>query len=350
MLGIIFHSVLFTKDSATDLVLSDTFSDCDALAERVRTLGAFKNVYKVRIKNLIYATSPALKLKKIKFLLSFEKMLKRDFVSRPYDEFWFNNEIAFNYALISLLRSWNPACRIFRFEEGYATYTDAETVSPRSEALIRIRNFVLGNPSNLLPDTMYLFSPELLMFTPKCEVKKVSMFDLNKHPECIAKINTSFNYTGKSDLDAARVIFLEDCAFEDMGLNDDLDLVKTIADAVGRENIIVKLHPRTRVNRFEKLGIRISSLQCVPWEAVVMNMPGDSAKIFVTISSGSVMNYGVLIEKNFRTIMLYKLVKKEFVRMNGLRADFFERFVKAHPENLSVPESRDELLALLGSI
>jgi hypothetical protein len=350
MLGIIFNSVLFTKDCATDLVLSDTFPGYDVLAERVKTLGIFRNVRKARIRNLIYATSPELKLKKIKFLLSFEKTLKRDFVSLPYDEFWFNNENTFNYALISLLRSENPACRVFRFEEGYGTYTDAKTVSPRSEALIRVRNFVLGKPSNLLPDAMYLFSPEFLMFTPKCEVKKVPTLDLDKHPEYIAQINTSFNYTGKSDLDDAQVIFLEDCAFEDMGLNDDLDLVKAIADTIGKENVIVKLHPRTRLNRFEKLGIRTSSLQGAPWEAVVMNMPDDSAKMFVTVSSGSVMNYGVLFEKNFRTIMLYKLVKKEFVRMDGLRADFFERFVKAHPENLSVPGSRDELLALLGSI
>lgn len=54
------------------------------------------------------------------------------------------------------------------------------------------------------------------------------------------------------------------------GVND-VELIEALADKVGKQNMMVKIHPRNPVNRFEKLGYKTNHNTAIPWEVIVMN-------------------------------------------------------------------------------
>ena len=81
-----------------------------------------------------------------------------------------------------------------------------------------------------------------------------------------------------------------------------------IINIVGKENVIIKLHPRTNEDRFSKKGIKTLGSDGVPWEAITC--VGDfSNKIFIAISSSSITTHKMLFGNNMRAYMLFKFLQ-----------------------------------------
>lgn len=312
-------------DSNADIIINDHSLNYQKYADNLRKLGVFNNVYIAKTKSYTYTTS-FLKRAKVTFDIMFNnhRVITKlcDLRGFDYDGFYFYNYSCFHDWIYYQLKKRNPKLICIRFDEGYGSllkykiYTGSVKLQNRLEKLHR-------NPR--LDDIVDMFS-----FETKCnlfdkshsiiQIPKIKKEDLST----VSLFNKVFDYSANSISFTRKYIFFEESYFAD-GINiDDVKLVLKIADLVGKENLMVKLHPRNPVDRFSKLGIKTIGQSGCPWEVIAMNHD-FSNNVFLTIASGSVLSPRIIFDDNIPTFMLYNCTK---VLSPMLQKENFQKFIE----------------------
>lgn len=155
-----------------------------------------------------------------------------------------------------------------------------------------------------------------------------------------------------------KYIFLEEAFYCDGISSTDVELAEELAEMVGKENIVVKLHPRNDYDRFTPRGFKVMKKNKIPWEMVLLNND-FSSKVFVTVSSTSALTSGIVFEKPFTALFLFKIMslgKNIHVRNNDF-LDFYkllEHSINSNSIQIFTPnntkEFKEEIFYLEGGI
>lgn len=121
-----------------------------------------------------------------------------------------------------------------------------------------------------------------------------------------------------------KLIFFEGVFWGDGHLVDEMELFLAIADHVGKENIIVKRHPRNTVDRFTPLGFKVMDNQTVPWEVMIKDMD-FSNKVLVSVASFTCFSAMEMYGKTSLSILLQNIMRG---RVHFLADPGYQRFFK----------------------
>lgn len=177
---------------------------------------------------------------------------------------------------------------------------------------------------------------------PDIEYSRIPKLALNNSP--LKKIYC--NIFPATSFPKQKYIFLEEAFFCDGITSTDVELVEYLADMVGIENIVVKLHPRNTVDRFSSRGFTVMELSEVPWEMTIMKSD-LSDKVFVTVSSTAALTSGLVFNKKFTAINLFKIItvgKNIHVRQ-PMYKDFYstiESMLNYNQKQVFTPNSIEE--------
>lgn len=94
----------------------------------------------------------------------------------------------------------------------------------------------------------------------------------------------------------------------------EFELVQKVAEIVGGENLLVKLHPRDFRTVYEDAGFHVDRNSNYPWEVVQLSMD-FSDKVLLTVNSGSALSVSMVTEKGPKVFYLYP-----FCQMDGNEA------------------------------
>ena len=192
---------------------------------------------------------------------------------------------------------------------------------------------------------------EHLVYQPSCVVEQDPQIIYTVIPK-IDGLDTKIklkleNIFGRFQLPDEKYIFMEEAFLIDGIASTDMELLEQIAEIVGKNNIIVKLHPRNTVDRFSPRGFKIMEQTTVPWEVVLLNS-NVSQKVFLTISSTAALSAGISFNKEFTSIYMYKIMTlgtNIHVRQKKFK-DFFQlikNFSNKKRLQVMVPNSLEEL-------
>ena len=225
-----------------------------------------------------------------------------------YGEIYLYNYDVFTYTLYDYLKKKNKNMIANRFEEGFGSYLyeDKKLRGHNLRKIIRkvMLHYNLENNIN----EYYFFNPDLVVYDEKAKLKKMQNID-RSNKELVKTLNTIFNYNPSENEYKQKYIFFEESFFCDNNGIEDMDLILKIAEIVGKENLLVKLHPRNRVDRFKQYGIKTNKTIGIPWEVIQMNND-FSDKVFLTISSGSVLASKLYFGDNIKTYLLFNCTEK----------------------------------------
>jgi hypothetical protein len=192
---------------------------------------------------------------------------------------------------------------------------------------------------------LYLFHPANIKwhFEGKClEIPKIDCDDLKFRNIC----NWVFRYDDICDSYDRKYIFMEESYFvEGLKIND-VELVEQIAARVGKENIMIKIHPRNPVNRFKQAGFKTNENMSIPWELIVMNTGDISDKILITIASSSVMTPILLFGKKVHVYSLYNLINEDVKKsklLSGGVWEYTKELFEKYNNMITVCNSVDEI-------
>jgi hypothetical protein len=238
-------------------------------------------------------------------------------------------------------------------DEGYRIYTNLLIKTLQSHRKIRelfLKYRTRGKAKSIVDviQSMYMFAPNLLQWTPTYEVRKIVVPAFDDNIRLKKDLNNVFHYNDSANDFQYPYIFFENCGYQDTGLNDDFELIRITAECVGKENILVKLHPRTVNNRFSSLGIKTNQDTSIPWEIIVMNMDANDKRTFITVSSAALISYQMLFpEKRYKSIFLHKIVSEEFTGFDDSVKRYFNDFGENNRHTVFLPKTTDEYIQLL---
>ena len=324
-----------------DILLTSSINNFKILGENINKANVFKKVLYADVKKVepkfkyaLATLSPGYYMKKIN--LDVKNKYTHIFSNSLYGDL--ENAIYF----------FNEDAEISMFDEGYSTYTSdflnaiekfsfMHKLTRKLSGFFYKRRYIDENVKNI-----YLFDPELCVVDMPFSIKKILKNSRQLTEDITEKIRLIFQTNDAIKEYKTPVVFFEECFAEDFGNNGDLEIVEMIASLVKKENLTIKLHPRDKTNRFEKRNYKTNKSYFVPWEAIVLTMR-NKPKLLFSFSSGAVLNYKFLCNQKNKTILLYKLIPNDFIKMPEERLKWFDLFVKKYGKEIYAPETQEEL-------
>lgn len=214
----------------------------------------------------------------------------------------FNFDIPTHKVFASLLRR-NRAIRVNRMEEGLLSYHTPDTGCRILSLAYRLRR--LFGRCNLKDriGQFYCFAPEAYHGNlPTVAIPRIKTDD-NRIKEALNRIFVSHEIRPYSE----KYIFLSGIYDREGGSPiGELELAVKIADRVGRENLLVKVHPRDQIKRYEAKGLKTDPNSDIPWEVIQIN-EDFSDKVLITPLSGGILNFNPVMEKVSRSYYGFSL-------------------------------------------
>ncbi|MBQ8842853.1 MAG: hypothetical protein IJZ65_09520 [Ruminiclostridium sp.] len=324
-------------------------TDFGEMIERVRESGVFSNVYSSE-DSVAYSIELKHKAEqnKSKITNNPEKYLfNTGYESKKYDTiFWPTISSLYDYLLYyNFYKQHGEAPKIAIYEDGMATYFRFSAPD-----IIKYQNNIVN--ASKFPEKcrveknvigLYLYDPSLMAVKAGCEVHTIPKIT-NESLEVLKRV------FGSPELPKEKVIFFSEPFIDEFINNNEVQMLEMIAERVGKENIIVKNHPRNTADKFEKLGYKMFENSNLPWEIFASDMSVEN-KLIISISSTSIFSPKLLFDYKLNSIMLLRMAthnrffatQKPFIGLvSKLETNYNE-----YERNLFVPSDTRQLMNAL---
>ena len=291
--------ITLLKDQEVDIIISDVSNGADAICSILAKEALFRNCYYVKSKYLI-SGSKVQKMKSVRSAVFGCHLF--DFVNDQYDALFAYNLDMATYALFHRMTKIKHDIVFHRFEEGILSYVDWKPLLRNRIVSIAEKVLQRKDPA-ASTDSFYCFYPQLY----KGSGRPVKVPDISRNSDIIEILKRVFGIN-ESELNykSKYIFFSSVLDFEGGKSVGEFELAKKIADLVGKENILIKTHPRDRRNVYKEYGFAIDPHSSVPWE--VIQLCGDfSGYIFLSVASSSVLAGSFMSDAPVKTYYLYML-------------------------------------------
>lgn len=302
---------LFPLQSA-DFILSDHSVKAKNVCERLRKTDIFERVSYLQTKQMTYQQNDFSDLLNV-FELAFSNhgkihsMLWKDMAYEKI--FYFNHDDLIPLAAFEISLENGRKPEMCCFEEGVLSYHEMLSMpdSGRRELIMKLRR-LFGKPDPFDGDICYYcFYPEIF---PNQGKKICKIPHLTRNDTLLQILNIVFGYRPENDSYLQKYIFFTSSSDIDGQPVGETELVLQIAKQVGKENLLVKMHPRDGRKVYEEKGMNVSRNSSIPWEVIQLNHDFNE-HVFLTVSSGSVLNASAMLGENIRTLFLYPLLPNQ---------------------------------------
>lgn len=343
LLNAIVIKTTLLNDAIADVILTKA-TDFSSVSDKLISSGVFRNVIFSEDTPQTYIDWRGFDAKRQKEISENpKKYILPVEIKDDYTDYYIAVADEYNKAFYYYLLHKGISTKIHLFEDGMNSYI-------LNNVVLCARDFINHEYyENLSFDKNIV---EHLVYEPSVVVEKVPQISYTGIPKMDTLPKKSVNVLKKLFEDATlpkqKYIFLEEAFFQDGIASTDVELLEDIAEVVGKENIIVKTHPRNKVDRFSSRGFAVMENTIIPWEMVLLNSD-ISEKVFLTISSTAAISAGFSFDKEFKAIYMYKVMSLGMnihVRQQKF-GDFMQQaknYVNRSKMQTMVPGSFDELM------
>lgn len=291
----------YFKENQVDLWLSDRSVNAKLVCSRLAKLNIFRKTEFKEIKHdKLGINEFAAYLKSSFGIIDDEKF---DF----YDEIIFFNlemilfKISDFYKKNKFVTTWS------KMEEGVLSYeTDFDTGKGISVTRFLREKFglqeIVGDIKNY-----YCFFPELKLSHKEWNFIKIPPITTN-----FERLKSILNYIFNNNYVSLNQKYIYFASAPDLSDNkfDESKIILKIAKTVGKDNLIVKKHPRDSRNVYSDKGIKVMENSYIPWEVIQMNINTEQ-HILLTTLSGAFLNISALSEQNIKGYFLYNAIPQK---------------------------------------
>lgn len=343
-------------NSNADIIISNHMNGGKEICDRMRKLKLFDNCYFCETKEYSYGgILRDLSDDETSLLIHRhpEQYIKRVFPCEcKYNCLFISNVDKFAQILFDACSRRVRRCKLYLFEDGISTYTKAFEECYQLTRMLKTdfihqivykyiynKRCIFGNVSGC-----YLFNPQFFDWSvdfPLIEMKKIDINDKDYVKNC----NIVFDYHNQDKYDT-KYIFMEESFFADGVPINDCEIVEEIARRVGKENIMVKIHPRNPINRFKELGFKTNSNMSVPWELIIMNDQQVCDSTFITIASSSVLNPILIFGRRIKVYSIYSLINEKSKKQSYLSTslwDYVKKIFLQYHDDIHIVDCVDEI-------
>ena len=285
-----------------DLIISDQSRDADNIVQRLRNENIFRECYYIKTKELTrHKNGIASQIGDLYSGIFGSEIYKN--LSESYDELLIHNVDIASYSLYSNLMKKNNSLTCSRFEEGIISYRNIEAYSKKNELIKKFHKFSFGKSLEDSIRCFYCFFPEFY----NGRYNPVSIPQIDTESEIKDILFRLFNVSVSSEEYNARFIYFTSVYdFEGGKAIGEFDLICRIAEVVGKDNLLIKMHPRDSRGFYEKSGFKIDQNSAIPWEVLQLCID-CSKKVLLSTNSTSIVSTNLMTEKGAEAFFTYNL-------------------------------------------
>lgn len=304
------------KEMEVDLLISDHSVGAEKYVSTGNKTGLFNSIKYIQTWEYVWRKGKYQKadefLEAVFLLRRFREIMKRVGKLKPYDYVFVSNVDWFSLSLYDTLSMmFRKKIKFYLFEDGLSSYKAFE---PLIEGVHNeVRNGKFKRVYKLMKygialdkiEGIFLFNPQLFDWKNK-SIKKYKIPKINRADKNTINImNIFFDYKDKADRFLnTKVIFFEESFYASGYSVNDVKFVRLISECVGKEHLLIKLHPRNKINRFKDYNIFEDN--SMPWEIIYLNNNFENIEL-VSISSGSVIHPYIIFGEEKRVVILQEL-------------------------------------------
>lgn len=332
-------------DETVDLLITDQLANCELIRNRISKTKLFDNVYIFKIKDYNWKNWKHTwfgYVYNIQIICRFSEVQEKH-----YKSFFFANisSGSASSCLATFLKERDHT-ELCMFEDGFASYSplykrEFDKVF-YNHSFRQSLIYGLKKPGYYYIDKYYVSEPDILNgWKYPFSIAKIPQLS----EDAVKALNDIFDYANCKDKYEEQYIFFEESYYADGKDVGDVEIVRKVADIVGKDKIIIKIHPRNPHNRFSELGFKTNLDTSVPWEIIALNIDIED-KTLITIASGSsITSYFVSNKKAKKSILLYEF---RDIDKNQLTSTIpvFDEICKGN-KYFCFPKNWDELKKLL---
>lgn len=304
---------IFCNDEM-DIIICDHFKCSKMLYTNLSELSLFRKVIYCETNVMEYRQSG---MKDVLNTFQFQFMNKGHTLfslglSKKYDEIIFHNFTYFLYILFDYYGKPLSGTRFSCMEEGILSYNQRLEVGKR----VKILNWVNGRKNNIFTriDKYYCFCPSFRKKRNEREIIEIPSVKTTME-QFLGIIDQIYEYK-PLHIDE-KFIFFGNSMCTDGTCRQEPDVIKRIAEHVGKDNLIVKVHPREQKEIYQNTGVRIMENASLPWEVYYLNCNFES-KIFLSTVSNAFLNAFLLKGEDAEGIFLFSLIEgNEYIQQRG---------------------------------
>lgn len=287
------RETLLSEDDVS-VIISDHSRDALTVYNNLAKLKVFNKVYYIETRYLAFSSAKPLIVWQMVFGNPEYKFLNE----KKFDKLFYYNFDEGTHIIYATILKRNPDIECCQFEEGILSYNNGMGVSKK----IRLSYFFKKNNLYNRTTRYYCLSPEL--YKGRLETVKIPEIDGRSVPDALSHIFLEKRQL--SQIKEEYIYFSGVYDFEGGESVKEIDLISSISNLVGKDNLLVKVHPRDDIKRFLERGLHVDPNSNAPWEAIQLNADFHNKK-FLTLFSGSVLSVNMLLDKPAETYFLYPL-------------------------------------------
>ena len=351
---------VYAKDSA-DIIIYSSTPNADRVCRKLEKTKIFERCFFANTVLTRCGGSYSFKEKFPKYFVYLKSLIKPKQCIRKiigtddlnYDVFLFNGIGALPECIFNCCKKNNNNIICYRFEDGYISST-LNYGSEKGIFRIAFEKIIRGLFKNYNIEYSikgyYFMEPELVKYKFNYPVLKAPKLNRD-NKEIIKVLNYIFDYNAAENTYNEKYIFLESGSTFFYNSDSDIDVqyVKDLLKLVGKENILVKLHPRSKINRFSKLGVHVVEKSSVPWELIQLNNHFDD-KILIAIDSSPILTSHVYFNDKCKSILLYKAINNYKLAGENLEQYIAEFIKKYSSDKLYIPENIEQFKKIINQM
>ncbi len=195
-------------------------------------------------------------------------------------------------------------------------------------------------------EEVFLYDPSRLSWDPAdIKISQISK-KFFEDEDFVEELNKIFGYYKLKDTYSEKYIVLSSSAEEIAPIKNKDAVLKLLAKCVGKDNILIKTHPRMNRDYYIENGYHVNKDSCVPWEIVALNMD-LSDKVIIGGLSGSIYTPKVLFDKKMTGITVMKIL--DYSDPFGL-TDYYSSFLCKKYNCFFVPQNMEDFSQMLKEI
>lgn len=308
-------------------------------AEKMAEENVFAVVYEVElVKDLLDRGSAWKKaLVRIKNALDIGK-IEKNLPSDPmsYTKVLCSGVSLRKYEIYYAIKRNNPDVKFDLFEEGICEYYFLAK-KPWGKILfsyIFFGRFYADDCENL-----YVYSPEIVEIAWK-KIKLKAITPVPEIPGLLQIMNRCYDYT-PTELATGKYkcVFLEQKMDTEAESREQIALIRTIAESFGKNELIVKLHPRTDPESYK--GMFDCMKTSMPFEIIAMSEDVEDIT-FISYGSSTLLNFRLMLHKEPNIFLLGMMGDPEELKKHPHARMFYRVQAGCSKNNFYIPQSEED--------
>lgn len=330
---IVAMQIVISLRNDSSIIVTNEIKNCEEIIFNLKETGLFERVAYLDVKSEYNSVEL---IRQCVFGYAPEEI--KDCV---FDEFvGFNFDIP-SHIVFAFFYSKNRNIVVRKMEEGLMSLNTPESSCRVIEVSTQIRRVLHKRNLRHSVSGVYCFSTKV----NKSGIPSIQIPMINKKSKIKDYLNTVFCKNRVFEY-KEKYIFLS-CIYDVEGGEaiGEFELAKKIADRVGKNNLLIKVHPRDDKEKYIDSGLKVDENSSVPFEVIQINND-FSDKILITTLSGSILNFNSVLEKVPIAYYGYKLCKLEGNTLASHYKSIIEQYVNATDlglRNIKILESIEEL-------